>query len=185
MATIVRIPYLWTMEQYKAEFLWRTSDIVIWTTTEVGVGITAGCMVTLRPLLRQFTGESTLDPSSKASWPTQSRRYNLRGRGYQGHAGVDEIMDEEQFAGHDTVNLTTVTARRASSESSRFERSRSDSKAEILSSEPREREVEVISSMPWSNGINKKMTVTHTVERKNSDDEDGPKKPGNIYGRRY
>jgi hypothetical protein len=41
-ATIIRLPYVWTLKDYKGEFLWRTADVAIWTTVEVGIGITAG-----------------------------------------------------------------------------------------------------------------------------------------------
>ncbi|KAE8380959.1 hypothetical protein BDV26DRAFT_110369 [Aspergillus bertholletiae] len=55
-AVIVRIPYL---HNYKAaEFLYATTDISIWSNVEAGLGITAGSLVTLRPLFRWFRGTS-------------------------------------------------------------------------------------------------------------------------------
>ncbi|PLB33190.1 ion-transporting P-type ATPase SPF1 [Aspergillus candidus] len=55
-AVIVRIPYL---HNYKdREFLYATSEISIWSNIEAGLGITAGSLVTLRPLFRWFRGTS-------------------------------------------------------------------------------------------------------------------------------
>ncbi|KJK66333.1 P-type ATPase of unknown pump specificity type V [Aspergillus parasiticus SU-1] len=55
-AVIVRIPYL---HHYKdTEFLYATTDISIWSNVEAGLGITAGSLVTLRPLFRWFRGTS-------------------------------------------------------------------------------------------------------------------------------
>ncbi|BCR84693.1 putative integral membrane protein [Aspergillus chevalieri] len=55
-AVIVRIPYL---HYYKdPDFLYATTDISIWSNVEAGLGITAGSLVTLRPLFRWFRGDS-------------------------------------------------------------------------------------------------------------------------------
>ncbi|KAK4542866.1 hypothetical protein LTR36_006055 [Oleoguttula mirabilis] len=55
-ATIVRMPYIHTFSQSflgrDGDFLYDTVGLAIWTTIEVGVGITAGCIATLRPLLQ-------------------------------------------------------------------------------------------------------------------------------------
>lgn len=34
------------------DFLYATTDVAIWSTVEPGIGITAGCIATLRPLVR-------------------------------------------------------------------------------------------------------------------------------------
>lgn len=55
-ATIVRLPYVGSLSQSfdgsEGDFLFTTVGVAIWTTIEIGVGITAGCMATLRPLFR-------------------------------------------------------------------------------------------------------------------------------------
>ncbi|EME85190.1 uncharacterized protein MYCFIDRAFT_119694, partial [Pseudocercospora fijiensis CIRAD86] len=55
-ATIVRLPYVGSLAQSfdgsEGDFLYTTVGVAIWTTVEIGVGITAGCMATLRPLIR-------------------------------------------------------------------------------------------------------------------------------------
>ncbi|EAU35850.1 cation-transporting ATPase 4 [Aspergillus terreus NIH2624] len=53
-AVIVRIPYLHTYKD--PEFLYATAEISIWSNVEAGLGITAGSLVTLRPLFRWFRG---------------------------------------------------------------------------------------------------------------------------------
>jgi hypothetical protein len=50
-ATIIRIPYLHTMGDV-TDFLYATTDVAIWSGVETGVGITAACLATLRPLFR-------------------------------------------------------------------------------------------------------------------------------------
>ncbi|KKK15858.1 hypothetical protein ARAM_003880 [Aspergillus rambellii] len=62
-AVIVRIPYL---HYYKdPDFLYATTDISIWSNVEAGLGITAGSLVTLRPLFRWFRGTDYAHSQSK------------------------------------------------------------------------------------------------------------------------
>ncbi|KAL4921988.1 hypothetical protein BDW62DRAFT_208146 [Aspergillus aurantiobrunneus] len=62
-AVIVRIPYL---HHYKdREFLYATTNISIWSNVEAGLGITAGSLVTLRPLFRWFRGTDYEGSKSK------------------------------------------------------------------------------------------------------------------------
>lgn len=57
VATIIRMPYV--LDLYKTDdWLYATVDMVTWCTVEIGVGITAACFATLRPLLRIFFGLS-------------------------------------------------------------------------------------------------------------------------------
>ncbi|RDW86917.1 putative integral membrane protein [Aspergillus mulundensis] len=65
-AVIVRIPYL---HYYKdKDFLYATTNISIWSNVEAGLGITAGSLVTLRPLLRWFRGETSYVNSKSRTW---------------------------------------------------------------------------------------------------------------------
>jgi hypothetical protein len=69
-ATIIRLPYTTSIKGYKGDFLYRTTDFAIWSTVEVGLGITAGSMATLRPLLKQaleVTRSASALPWSKPS----------------------------------------------------------------------------------------------------------------------
>ena len=64
-AVIVRIPYV---KNYKdVQFLYRTTNISIWSNIEAGLGITAGSLTTLRPLIRFFRD---------ASYASRSRSHN-------------------------------------------------------------------------------------------------------------
>jgi hypothetical protein len=59
------------MGSYKGDFLYRTTDFAIWTTVEVGLGITAGSIATLRPLMKQaleITRSASTLPWSKPSF---------------------------------------------------------------------------------------------------------------------
>ncbi|KAA8894842.1 putative integral membrane protein [Sphaerosporella brunnea] len=47
-ATIIRMPFLHTFAD--PDWLWATTDIALWTDIEVGLGIFASCLATLRPL---------------------------------------------------------------------------------------------------------------------------------------
>lgn len=51
-AVIVRIPYL--HHYADIQFLYKTTNISIWSNIEAGLGITAGSLTTLRPLIRFF-----------------------------------------------------------------------------------------------------------------------------------
>ncbi|KAJ6121122.1 hypothetical protein N7523_005402 [Penicillium sp. IBT 18751x] len=69
-AVIVRIPFVGTFNELD-DFLYATVQIAYWSNLEAGLGITAGCLATLRPLLRQWFG-STVDPSYSAGFPKES-----------------------------------------------------------------------------------------------------------------
>ncbi|KAI4958769.1 hypothetical protein J4E86_004375 [Alternaria arbusti] len=69
-ATIIRLPYTTSLKGYKGDFLYRTTDFAIWSTVEVGLGITAGSIATLRPLMKQaleITRSASALPWSKPS----------------------------------------------------------------------------------------------------------------------
>jgi hypothetical protein len=110
-ATIIRLPYTSTLKPYKGNFLYRTTDFAIWTTVEVGVGITAGCIATLKPLLRSgllslgATGQSSGKPWSK---DTTSKLGD-------NHGG--QPLEELRPVIGNSVTTTTVISRRVSSES--------------------------------------------------------------------
>ncbi|KAJ5125044.1 uncharacterized protein N7515_008869 [Penicillium bovifimosum] len=68
-AVIIRIPFIHHYND--EEFLFNTYQIAIWSNVEAGIGITAGCLTTLRPLYRYLRHGSSGEPS-----PTQGS-YNL------------------------------------------------------------------------------------------------------------
>ncbi|KAJ5182078.1 hypothetical protein N7449_012225 [Penicillium cf. viridicatum] len=69
-AVIVRIPFVKTFDDLN-DFLYATVQIAYWSNLEVGLGITAGCLATLRPLLRHWFG-SRADPSYSAGFPKET-----------------------------------------------------------------------------------------------------------------
>lgn len=62
-----------------------TVQIAYWSNLEIGLGITAGSLATLRPLLRHWFG-SRADPSYSAGFPKQS--YGRRTGGLSGAHGA-------------------------------------------------------------------------------------------------
>ena len=52
-ATIIRIPYLVSLSN-KADFLYATTDVAIWTCCETGLAIVATSAATLRPMFQSF-----------------------------------------------------------------------------------------------------------------------------------
>ncbi|KAJ5598108.1 hypothetical protein N7537_008192 [Penicillium hordei] len=65
-AVIVRVPFVATF--YDPDFLYATYQIAVWSNVEAGLGITAGSLATLRPLLRMWTGSHT-DPYYESGFP--------------------------------------------------------------------------------------------------------------------
>ncbi|KAF2702692.1 hypothetical protein K504DRAFT_394103 [Pleomassaria siparia CBS 279.74] len=107
-ATIIRLPYTSTLEGYKGEFLYRTTDFAIWTTVEVGVGITAGCIATLKPLMA-----STASSMGYSNTPTaQSRTSRMP---WPSHGGTNSklgvAMNGQQL---DDLSRGTDTGKSAS-----------------------------------------------------------------------
>jgi hypothetical protein len=56
------------------DFLYATTDVAIWSTSETGIGIAASCFATLRPLFRTFFGRSkfmggTSSQGGSSPWP--------------------------------------------------------------------------------------------------------------------
>ncbi|KAL2839423.1 hypothetical protein BJY01DRAFT_250518 [Aspergillus pseudoustus] len=111
-AVIVRIPYL---QYYKDEdFLYATTDISIWSNVEAGLGITAGSLVTVRPLFRFFRGTGYEQrPSSRTNrtWPLS--RMNMDGdHRLRSRQEVDELWrlsigDEAGHAATATIQTTS------------------------------------------------------------------------------
>ncbi|KAF2771719.1 hypothetical protein EJ03DRAFT_289193 [Teratosphaeria nubilosa] len=80
-ATIVRLPYIGSLREsflgWNGDFLYDTSGLAIWTTIEVGVGISAGSVATLRPLIRMAFDTLGLASSSHKTpifGPSKSKR---------------------------------------------------------------------------------------------------------------
>ncbi|KAL2788750.1 hypothetical protein BJX66DRAFT_308180 [Aspergillus keveii] len=70
-AVIVRFPYVKTFRD--PDFLYATVEIAIWSNIEAGLGITAGSLATLRPLLRHWLGTTTSDGDYNNASPFPGR----------------------------------------------------------------------------------------------------------------
>jgi hypothetical protein len=134
-ATIIRLPYTSTLKPYKGDFLYRTTDFAIWTTVEVGIGITAGCIATLRPLMK-----STMGSSGQTSGKWWSRKKSSVFSG----TPLDKLRPTAERA----VTKTTITGGRASEDS--------DKKTFLDTGKSPEQ---------WKNGINKSVSTTVVEER--------------------
>ncbi|EPS33971.1 hypothetical protein POX_a01042 [Penicillium oxalicum] len=80
VAVIIRMPTLPHYRDY--EFLSSTIRIAIWSIIETGLGITAGSLITLRPLFRWLLGDGSVygkKPSTGGKYPLSSvRSANLK-----------------------------------------------------------------------------------------------------------
>lgn len=59
------------------DFLYATTDVAIWSTSETGIGIAASCFATLRPLFRTFFARSKLmggtsSQGGSSPWPASN-----------------------------------------------------------------------------------------------------------------
>lgn len=108
-ATIVRLPYIGSLEQSfegsNGDFLYSTVGVAIWTTVEVGVGISAASLATLRPLIRmafEKLGIGSSGNTNKQEPLSSKNRWSSRYK-----------PDQEEFvmstAGHKARTTTTVT----------------------------------------------------------------------------
>ncbi|KAF2797316.1 hypothetical protein K505DRAFT_269741 [Melanomma pulvis-pyrius CBS 109.77] len=141
-ATIIRLPYTSTLKEYKGDFLYRTTDFAIWTTVEVGVGITAGSIATLKPLMKSAIaslGTTRGQNSSGMPWSkaTGSKLDNFGG----------QPLDALRPTAGKSAQTTTITGGRVSSES--------DEETFLGAGEPSE---------GWKSGINKSVTTTIVEE---------------------
>ncbi|EME41951.1 hypothetical protein DOTSEDRAFT_135077 [Dothistroma septosporum NZE10] len=105
-ATIVRLPYIGSLKQSfdgrNGDFLFKTVGVAIWTTVEIGVGITAGCAATLRPLLRMAVDRLGIGSSHSRKYQSSAQTHS-RSRIAPGSHPLDE------FAPGHGVTITTIT----------------------------------------------------------------------------
>jgi hypothetical protein len=75
LATIIRVPYVKSLNNTE-DFLYATIEVAIWSSCELGLGMTAANCATLRPLFRrllpslgfQSSGGRTSNPASNAQY---------------------------------------------------------------------------------------------------------------------
>ncbi|KAK5130562.1 hypothetical protein LTR08_001942 [Meristemomyces frigidus] len=109
-ATIVRMPYIHTFSQaylgWNGDFLYDTVGLAVWTTVEIGVGITAGCIATLRPLLQLALSMLGMNSSRRrtASGRTPSRHLPKQGLPLDGLA--PSHGNTTTITGNDNTGMT-------------------------------------------------------------------------------
>lgn len=198
-ATIVRFPYLWTLGEYKGDFLWRTSDVAIWTTVEVGVGITAGCIATLKPMVRPFLRACGISTNTAASRNSGWKWTKNRGRsGVGGRSGKptfsEQPLDNLRPATEKATTTTTVVGRANTTPkglSSWADRTTERSSEEyIIQGGSMPISIDYYHDMVgWKTGISKSVQVSTTEERDISGTGNAPTTsteeeralPANVY----
>ena len=174
------------MKHYKGEFLWRTTDVAIWTTVEVGIGITAGSFATLRPLLqrlfsilnltsskdsedrsgtRKTSRISKLHFGKKSQSKSQSKSQNKSQ--LRSHAKLASVNDEGQvmedlnFGGAKEGTTTRITAKSKQTNGlSWAEVSNNGSEEDVSSGSPSEHDKNEFESGFGMGGITKAVDIT-------------------------
>ena len=115
-----------------------TIDVSIWSTVEPGVGIIAGCIATLRPLLQSILWKTGMSSSEPASIQLQRSNKALKRKS---RLGYHRSHDPEELRPDNAWTITTATGPQ------RSWRGRSSSEERIV-----------------GKGINKEVVVEHTTE---------------------
>ncbi|KAJ5823052.1 hypothetical protein N7447_005392 [Penicillium robsamsonii] len=113
-AVLVRFPFVQTFRD--PDFLYATYQIAIWSNIEAGLGITAGSLATLRPLLRIWTG-SRSDPDYSTGLPGgRSRSASRQLGGGENRAfplgSLDESVQSRLRPDKLAVTVTTIKGHR-------------------------------------------------------------------------
>ena len=117
-ATIVRIPYLVSLSN-KADFLYATTNVAIWSACETGLAITAASAATLRPLFQKFLSRKRMFGNSVAGrqahsislWPRPCPNRPPAAARYTRSPSRAGIIDPEFGVGaNDWENKRTGTA---------------------------------------------------------------------------
>lgn len=110
-ATIVRLKFL-TLYNNPAEFMFSTGSIGIWSVVEEGIGITAGSLPSLRPLLNlPIFGRSTYaSGGSNNDYPSghMDSRLSARHRKYQ-----EDGIKLDSYAASSTPGFQDTRPRRS------------------------------------------------------------------------
>lgn len=179
-ATIIRIPYIGSLEHYKGEFLYNTTDVAIWTTVEVGIGATAANFATLRPIFQQFLFlvglQSSSGGESEQKWSTH-RRTGPSNLDCRSHALTDLNPTADK-----NKTLTTVTITAEASGNHHHGNWLYETDSEEMLAGPSESDS---SALKGAGGINKSVSITTVEERTNHirtpDEESGTQRPAIIY----
>ncbi|THY49561.1 integral membrane protein [Aureobasidium pullulans] len=110
LSTLVRLPYVKQLGTYKGEFLYTSTYIALWSTVEVGIGISAASLATLRPLVQKFFPK--LLPDAPSSGPANSNLKWSTKLGRRTHRKGDPLDSAENGGRNQHTVVTTVTGAR-------------------------------------------------------------------------
>lgn len=112
LATLMRMPYVEQIKTNKGEWLYNTTELAVWSTVEVGIGITAASLPTLRPILQPLLTRFGIDVSSGYQEPTinwvESSRKST-GLHIKTSNKAISFDDTEKLAGKNDLVITTMT----------------------------------------------------------------------------
>jgi hypothetical protein len=104
-ASIVRFPYLYQLTETD-DFLWSNTDVAIWSIVEVGMGVTASSLATMRPLFMSFLSKSR---SKASTYPRNIPRL----RSYIKKTSRDDLELRSDFGKSIRVTTTVVNSESA------------------------------------------------------------------------
>ncbi|KAE8167646.1 hypothetical protein BDV40DRAFT_151875 [Aspergillus tamarii] len=93
-AVIVRIPFLSSAKS--PDFLHATTQISIWSNIEASLGITAGSLATVRPIIRMWSRTTTATPSQHSLFAT----YPITGKRRGTADSRDDANSHSTYASH-------------------------------------------------------------------------------------
>ncbi|OAF98628.1 uncharacterized protein CC84DRAFT_1158537 [Paraphaeosphaeria sporulosa] len=111
IATMVRMRYIHTLT-HGADFLYATVDVAIWSTVEPGIGMTAGNMATLRPLLQNFLWRLGLASAPNSTKERVVRRSGLisgKSEHNRNRRGFRRSLEASDLTPDEGSTFTTIT----------------------------------------------------------------------------
>ncbi|KAG9951424.1 integral membrane protein, partial [Aureobasidium melanogenum] len=154
LSTLVRLPYVKQLGTYKGDFLYTSTYIALWSTVEVGIGVSAASLATLRPLVQKIF--PNLLPDSP-SGPTNSNLKWSTKHGRRTHRKGDPLGSMEDGTRKNHTMVTTVTGARPISGSHE-----NGSQENIFAGADNR---DMMPLKTWDHGISKSVQVTTTEER--------------------
>lgn len=99
VGTIVRMFYLHTLMD-GPDFLYVTTDVALWSTIEPGIGITAGSIACLRPLMRSWLwrlglADAHREVRSRTYYQSSSEQKRKDRRGYRRSLSPSDLVPTE------------------------------------------------------------------------------------------
>jgi hypothetical protein len=100
IAVIIRIPFVKILVDNAADFLFSSTDVVIWSAIEPGLAITAANMATLRPLFSAFLSRTKLWGTTTAKGKSSKYGYghSKSQSGFSSRRGYVKSGGKEDFA---------------------------------------------------------------------------------------